>query len=100
MLAQILARVLTLEVVPVVDIVVSVFRVPVRIAHRILVRQIFLRSPHVFRAVRVGFAWEWTLVLWDVYLIIGHQVMYTGVLLVLEPSIGDTKIVVRVDTDR
>ena len=99
MLAQIFARILTLEVVPVVDIVVGVSRVPVRIAHRILVCQIFLRSPHVFRAVRVRCAREWTLVFWDVHLIFGHEVVNTGVLLVLEPSIGNTKIVVRVDTD-
>ena len=100
MLAQILARILTLEVVPVVDIVVSIFRVPVRIAHRILVRQILLRSPHVFRAVRIRCAREGTLVFWDVHLIFGHEVVNTGVLLVLKPSVRDTKIVVRVDTDR
>ena len=99
MLAEVLARGAALEIVPIVDVVVGVLGVPVWIAHGILFCQVLLWTPHLLRAVWVLLGWEWTLVLWNVHLILGHEVVQTRVLLVLEPCVGDTEIVVWVDTD-
>ena len=99
MLTQIFTGRLTLEIITVVDVVVGVRRVPVRIAHGILVCKVLLRAPHLLRAVRILLRGERSCVLWDVHLIIGHEVVETRVLLVLEPGVGHTKVVVRMNTD-
>jgi len=78
---------------------VSIVGVPVGIAHGIFFGKILLGSPHLLRAVRVLLCREWTLVFWDVDLILGHQVMNTRILLVLEEGVGDTEIVIGMNTD-
>lgn len=88
------------EVFFLVNIVVRVFGIPVGVAHLIFFQQVFLRTPHVFRAMRVFGTGVWPLVLRDVDLIISHEIVNTRVHLVLKPGVRDTQIVIRMNTDR
>ena len=99
MLAKIFAGGATREVVAIIDVVVGIAWVPVRIAHGIFVGKILLWSPHLFRAVRILGRWEGALVLRNVNLIVSHEVVETRVLLILEPGVRNSKIVIRMDTD-
>jgi len=64
-------------VVPVVDIVVGILRVPGWITHFVLFGQVLLWSPHILAAVWVLFTGEWSLVLRDIHLIFSHKVVQT-----------------------
>jgi len=88
------------EVLLVVNIVVSVFGVPFGIAHLIFFEEILLRTPHLFRTVRVLRAGEWPLVFGNVHLIVSHEVVNTGVHLVLEPGVWHSQVVIGMNTDR
>lgn len=83
----------------IVDVVVSVLGVPLWVAHRVLLGHIGLRAPHLGGTVRVLWGGELSLALGDVHLIVSHQVMKTGVHLVLEPSVWHTQVVIGMDTD-
>ena len=98
-LSEVFAGAGALMVLPVVDVVVGVLRVPGWVAHLVFFRKVLLWSPHILAAVWVLFAWEWSLVLWDIDLIFRHEVMQTRVLLVLKPCVGDTQIVIGMHTN-
>lgn len=98
-LSEGLLAVLPLEVGFVVDVVMSALWIPVRVPHFVLVLEVLLGSPSLRRAVWVLRRWEWTFILWNVNLILRHQVVQSGVLLVFEPSVRNTEIVVGVDNE-
>jgi hypothetical protein len=89
----------THEVFFAVNIVVSVFRVPLRVAHLIFFEQVFLRTPHLFRTVRILGSGEGPFVFGDVHLIVTHEVMDSGIHLVLKPGVWDSQIVIGMNTD-
>lgn len=96
---QVLALFLSAEVVLLIDIVMGAFWVPVGVTHVVFVGQVFLWSPHLLGAVWVLLRWERSLALWNVDLVLCHQVMESRIHLVLEPSEGHTEIVVGMDTN-
>jgi len=99
MLADGSAVLVTCEVFFLVNIVVRVLGIPVGVAHLIFFQQVFLRTPHVFRAMRVFGTGVWPLVLGNEDLIISHEIVNTRVHLVLKPGVRDTQIVIGMNTD-
>jgi hypothetical protein len=89
----------THEVFFTINIVVSVFGVPLRVAHLIFFEQVFLRTPHLFRTVRILRSGEGPFVFGDVHLIVTHEVMDSGIHLVLKPGVWDSQIVIGMNTD-
>jgi len=100
MLSKSLLVFFALEVFLVVNIVVRSFWVPVVVAHLVLFLEVFLRPPPFRRAVGVLGRWEWAFVLWDIHLILGHQIVQPGILLVFKESVGNSKIVVGMNDQR
>ena len=88
-----------MEVLFVVDVLVRILGVPFGVAHLVFLGQVCLGSPHLLGAVRVLRGGELSLTLRDVHLIISHQVVKTGVHLILEPSVWYTQVVIGMDTD-
>lgn len=78
----------------------SSFWIPIRITHVIFVGQVFLWSPHFFRAMRILLRWVWPIALGDVDLVLCHQVVQSGILLVFKPCVGHSKIVIWMNTNR
>jgi hypothetical protein len=83
----------------IVDIIVSVLRVPVRVTHLIFFNEILLRFPDVAVSVGVFDRWEGSLIFRDVHLVLSHNVMQSGVHFILEPSVGHSQIVIWVNSD-
>ena len=81
-----------------VDVEVGSFGVPVGVAHFVFFFKVFLRSPCVTLCVGVLFWGEWSFVFWDVHLIFSHQVVDSTILLIFEPSVRHTKIIVWMNT--
>ena len=90
---------ISFEVFLVVDVEVGVLWIPVWIAEGVFLLQVFLRSPEFLAAVRVLLRGERSRVLWDVHLILRHQVVDTVVHFVLEEGVRNTEIVVRLHSD-
>jgi len=95
MLASAIAFVIRL----IVDVVVSVFRVPVRVAHLVFLVHIGLGTPHFSAAVGVLLGRERSSILGNVHLIFCHGEVETRVHLVFEESVGHTEIVIGVNTN-
>lgn len=83
----------------VVNVVVSVFGVPVWITELVFLEKIFLWSPDLFAAVWVLLRWELSSILWAEHLILSHQVMDSGIHFVLEEGVWNTEIVIRMNSD-
>ena len=83
-----------------VDVVVGALWVPFWVAHLVFFLEVLLWSPHLLGAVLVLLAGEWSDVLWNVHLIVGHEVVDSGVHLVFEPRERHTQVVIWMDTDR
>jgi hypothetical protein len=94
MLSKVLMGRLFLEVLLVIDIVVSVLWEPVWITHLVFFEQILLGSPQVFVAMWVLLRWEVSNIFWNEHLILSHQVMNTHIHLVLEESVWNTQVVI------
>ena len=99
MLSASLAGLWSNEIFSIVYIELRVLRVPVGVSHLLVLQQVFLWLPEVGVTVRVLCNGVWSHVLRDVYLIFSHQVVDTGVSLVLEEGEGHSQVVVRVHSN-
>ena len=99
MLSDGLAIAGSLVVFSVVDVVVSVLGIPVGVTHLVFLDEVLLRFPYVVVAVGVLRRGERSYVFRNVHLVLSHEVVDPRVHLVLEESVGNTQIIVRMNSD-
>lgn len=83
----------------VVDVVVGVLWIPVGVTHLVFLNKVLLRFPDVAVSMRVLNCREWSGIFRNVHLVLSHDVMQSAVLLVLEPSVRNTQIIIRMNSD-
>lgn len=83
----------------IVNVVVSIFWVPVWITELLFLTKIFLWSPDLSGAMWVLLSWELSSIFRAEHLILGHHVMNSGIHFVLEEGIWNTEIVIRMNSD-
>jgi len=97
--SEVFVIVFSFEIALVIDIVIGVLWVPVGVAHLVFLHKVVLWSPHFLRAEWIFLGWERSVLLRNIHLILSHQVMNTGIHLVLEEGVRHTEIVVWMNSD-
>lgn len=83
----------------IVNVVVSIFWVPVWITELLFLTKIFLWSPDLSGAMWVLLSWELSSIFRAEHLILGHHVMNSGIHFVLEEGIWNTEIIIWMNSD-